>query len=331
MNKPIIALSIPTGIGTNIGGYAGDFGYIARKFSEHFYCIVNPNAVNGGVLSAINHNMAYLEGYLFDSFFRGDISITPQEENKTNKIGVIIDSAIPQNIINVHINTINSLKMVQGIETIGIEYTKEPAGVEIVIENNISSGNLKNPNTILEATEKLIKKGAEAIAVVCFFGEDAEDINYSNANGIDPIGGVEAIISHLITKEFKIPAAHAPAFSDIDISQKIENKKVASELISSTYLPCVMQGLSIAPKIKKYNEGKIKNKDVKYLIVPYDALGSISVLSCNQNNVKIITINNETVLDITKEKLNLSVYKNYESYEKCLENITEKTIIQKNK
>ncbi len=331
MNKPIVALSIPTGIGANIGGYAGDFGYIAREFSKYFYCIVNPNAVNGGILSAINNDMAYLEGHLFDDFFKGNISITPKKENKTNKIGVIFDSAIPQNIINVHLNTINALKMVQGIETIGIEYTKKPVGVEIIIENNISSGNLNNPNAIVEAAEKLIQKGAQAIAIICYFNEDAEDINYSNANGIDPIGGIEAVISHIITQKFKIPAAHAPAFLNIDISEKIENPKVSSEMISSTYLPCIMQGLSIAPDINKNNKGKINNKDVQYLIVPYDAMGSPAVLSCIKHNIKIITVKNRTMLNVTKEKMNISVYKEYESYEKCLENIIKETKTMKNR
>ena len=330
MNKPIIALSIPTGIGANIGGYAGDFGYIAREFSKYFYCIVNPNAVNGGILSAINNDMAYLEGYLFDDFFKGNISITPKKENKTNKIGVIFDSAIPQNIINVHLNTINALRMVQGIETIEIEYAKKPVGVEIIIKNNISSGNLNNPNAIVEAAEKLIQKGAQAIAVICYFNEDAEDINYSNANGIDPIGGIEAVISHIITQKFKIPAAHAPAFSNIDISEKTENPKVSSEMISSTYLPCIMQGLSIAPDINKNNKGKINNKDVQYLIVPYDAMGSPAVLSCVKHSIKIITVKNKTTLNVTKEKMNINVYKEYESYEECLENIIKEIKIIKN-
>lgn len=322
MEKPIIAISIPTGIGADIGGYAGDFGYIARKFSQNFHTIINPNAVNGGILSAINYDMSYLEGYLFDEFFKGNISITPKKPHETNKIGVIFDCSIPKNIINVHLNTLNALKIVQGIETTGIEYTKNPVGVEIVIENNISTGKIKNPQTILDATEKLIKKGAQAIAVVCFFGEDSEDINYESGNGIDPIGGIEAVISHLVTKEFKIPSAHAPAFYDIDISQKIENPKVASELISSTYLPCVMQGLSIAPDINK-DKGTIKNKDVEFLIVPDDALGSSAVLSSIQNGIKIITVKNKTSLNVNAQKLNFKPYRHFESYEECIKKTKE--------
>jgi len=56
MDKPVIAISIPTGIGADIGGYAGDFGYIAREFAKNFHVVINPNAVNGGILSAINYD-----------------------------------------------------------------------------------------------------------------------------------------------------------------------------------------------------------------------------------------------------------------------------------
>ncbi|MBQ8847961.1 MAG: DUF3326 domain-containing protein [Candidatus Gastranaerophilales bacterium] len=316
MDKPIIAISIPTGIGADIGGYAGDFGHIAREFAKHFHVIVNPNAVNGGILSAINYDMSYLEGYLFDTFFKGDIQIFPKKLYETNKIGVIFDCAIPKDILNVHLNTISALKMVQGIDIDEIEYTNKNVGVELKIENGISYGSLKNPNEILHSAEKLIKKGVEAIAVVCFFGEDSEDFDYSNGCGVDPIGGVEAVISHLITKEFKIPCAHAPAFYEIDISSNIVNPKVSSELISSTYFPCIAQGLSIAPKITQKNG--IKNTDVKYLIVPYDALGSSAVLSCIENNIKIITVKNKTVLNVDYNKLKIKPYKQFDTYKECL-------------
>lgn len=319
MKKPIVAISIPTGIGADIGGYAGDFGYIAREFSKYFHVIINPNAVNGGILSAINYDMSYLEGYLFDEFLKGSISIAPKKPYETNKIGVIFDSAIPKNILNVHLNTLSALKMVQGIDTYAIEYTQEPIGVEIEIQNGISTGKLNNPNALLKAAFNLIQKGVEAIAVVCFFGQDYEDENYSLAQGIDPIGGIEAVISHLIAKEFQIPTAHAPAFCEIDISEKIENPKVSSELISSTYLPCIMQGLSIAPKISK--NGEITSKDVKYLIVPYDALGSGAVLSSIQNGISVITIKNKTILNVTAQKLNFTPTLYFESYEECVKKI----------
>ncbi len=326
-NKPIIAISIPTGIGANIGGYAGDFGYIAREFSKYFYTIINPNAVNGGILSAINYDMSYLEGYLFDEFFKGNFGIIPKKPYETNKLGIIFDCAIPKNILNVHINTINALKMVQGIETIAIEYTKKEVGIEIKIENGISVGNIKNPDELLKCSKNLINKGIDAIAVVCYFNEDSEDENYTNANGIDPIGGIEAVISHLIAKEFNIPTAHAPAFLDIDISEKIENPKVSSELISSTYLPCIMQGLSIAPKITtKRTENAIFNTDVSYLISLYDAMGSSSVLSCNENNINIVAVKNTSTLNVTPNKIGTNSIEVFESYEECLKTLKKRLL-----
>ena len=324
INKDIIALQLPTGIGADIGGYAGDFGHIAREFSKYFHVIINPNAVNGGILSAINYDMSYLEGHLFDEFFKGNIGIIPKKPYDTNKIGVIFDSEIPEDILNVHINTINALKMVQGIKTIAIEKTRKNIGIEIKIDKGISYGNVKNPDELLYSAQKLISKGAEAIAVVCYFKDDIEDINYENGQGIDPIGGLEAVISHMITKEFNIPCAHSPAFSDIDISTKIENPKVSSELISSTYLPCIMQGLSIAPKItSKFEENAIYNKNVKYLITLYDAMGSASVLSCKKSNTKLIAVKNKSALDVTPEKLSLDNIDIYETYEECLKTITK--------
>ncbi len=325
INKPVISISIPTGIGANQGGYAGDFGYIARKFSEFFHLIINPNAVNGGILSAINSDMSYLEGWLFDEFLKGNIGIIPKKNYQTNKIGIIFDKAIPDNIMNIHINTLNALKMVQGMAISQIEITKEEVGVEIKIENNISYGNIKNSDTLLDSAKKLIKGGAEAIAVVCYFGEDCENEDYENGAGIDPIGGAEAIISHLIAKEFKIPAAHAPAFKDIDISQKIENEKVSSELISSTYLPCIIQGLATAPDITtKHSKDAIFNRDVKYHINTADAMGNPAVLSCIKNNIPIAAVKNNSVLNVTPKKLNIENIEFYETYEKCLKSLRKK-------
>ena len=318
-----IAISIPTGIGAAFGGYAGDFGCIAREFSKHFYTIVNPNAVNGCILSAINYNMGYLEGYLFDEFFKGTISITPKKQFETNKIGVIFDSGIKKDVLNVHLNTISALKMVQGIETVAIEYTKKPVGVEILIENNISSGSIQNPDTIVDASYNLIKKGAEAIAIVCDFHDDQDDENYANAQGIDPIGGVEAVISHLITSEFLIPAAHAPAFNNTEISKKLEHPKVAAECISSTYLPCIMQGLAIAPKICKNNKGEIANKNIEFLLTPYDALGSKAVLSAVKRGIKVVGTDNKTSLNVTADKLNINIYEEYKDYMQWLKSITK--------
>ena len=202
------AFIVPTGIGASIGGFAGDASLWARRFSKHCKLIINPNVVNAACFSGINENMLYVEGYTLDEFFKGNCLL---EESNNNRIGVIFDKSIPNDVLNIHINTINAVKTVYDINVSDIEITDLPVGVEFFITNTgVSMGNVKNIETLKLAGQKLIKKGCDAIAIVCHFPPEEEN-NYSAGIGVDPIGGVEAIISHYISKELKIPCAHAPA------------------------------------------------------------------------------------------------------------------------
>lgn len=310
------AFIVPTGIGASVGGYAGDASPYAAKFSQISKLIVNPNVVNAGCFSGINNNMFYVEGYSIDSFFKGEINIKPSVHNK---IGVVFDRAIPEDVLNVHINTINAVKAVYGIDVIGYEITNENVGVEFKVEeNNISTGNVLNIETMLDASKNLIQRGAEAIALVCLF-EDPEDNNpdYANGIGTDPVGGVEAILSHYISKELLIPCAHSPAFNDYQIYSKLVDGRAASEYITPTFLPCILIGLSSAPQLVKDNGISIDELD--YLVMPYDALGSVPVFEAVKRNIKVFAVKeNSSALNITAEKISSSIIK-MSDYETCLD------------
>ena len=109
------AFIVPTGIGASIGGFAGDASRFARRIAQKHKLIVNPNVVNAACFSGITDNMLYVEGYSLDSFFKNEISLNP---SKNNKIGVVFDKSIPQDVINIHINTINAVKIVYDPEEI---------------------------------------------------------------------------------------------------------------------------------------------------------------------------------------------------------------------
>lgn len=295
------AFIIPTGVGASIGGFAGDASCYAREFSKKAKLIVNPNVVNAGVFSGINENMFYVEGFTLDEFFKGNLNLKPSQNNK---IGIIFDKAIPQDVLNIHINTVGAVQVVYGVNVAGYEVTDENVGVEFFInEHGISAGAVKNPETLYRATEKLINRGAEAIVIVCLFDDPQEDnLEYANGFGVDPVGGVEGIISHCISKKFKVPCAHSPAFTDYSISTELVNPKSASEYITPTFLPCVLLGLNNAPKIVQ-SEG-ISIEALDFLVMPYNSLGSTPVFEALKRNIKIYAIKeNSTLLDITNEKL----------------------------
>lgn len=302
-NEKIGAFIVPTGIGASIGGYAGDASPYAREFAKHSKLIVNPNVVNAASFSGITDNMYYTEGYTLDSFFKGEINLIP---STNNKIGIIYDKAIPQDVLNVHINTQNAVKAVYGHDIHAFEITDSEVGVEFYMtDEGISVGNVKNISTIGRACQKLIDKGCEAIAIVCLF-EDSEEENqdYSNGVGVDPVGGVEAIISHYVSKTFKIPCAHSPAFVDYSVYPNLVNPKAAAEYVTPTFLPCILLGLAQAPKITTDLSCGINVSNLDYLVMPYNSLGSVPVFEALKNNIPTYAIlENKTELNVSKEKL----------------------------
>ena len=61
--------------------------------------------------------------------------------------------------------------------------------------------------------------------------------------------------------------------------------------------------------------------DVDFIVVPYNAVGSIPVIEAYKRNIKIYAvIENKTVLDVTFDKLNLNceIFDSYEDLLKIL-------------
>lgn len=314
-NQQLGAFIVPTGIGASIGGYAGDASLWARKFAEFSRLIVNPNVVNAGCFSGINENMFYVEGYTLDEFFRGNLCLVP---SKNNKIGVVLDKSISREVLNIHINTINAVKTIYGIDVI-YEVTPEEVGVDFFVDKSgISVGSAKNIETVLRTSKELLNKGANAIAVVCKFKDDLQNENYEKGIGVDPVGGVEAIISHYISRELKVPCAHSPAFEDFSISTEIVSPKASAEYITPTFLPCVLLGLHNAPKI--IDNGALSIHNLDFLIMPYNSLGSIPVFEAVKRGIKVFAVKeNESVLNVTKDLLYLDGITEVNTYEDCLE------------
>lgn len=312
INQKFAIMAVPTGIGASVGGYAGDASGAAREISEKIPLIVNPNVVNAAVFSGITDNMLYVEGWSLNEFVRGNLGLLP---SSNNKIGVIFDKAIPKNVLNIHINTINAVKTVYGIDIIGYEITDTPVGVEFfTTEKDISSGALDCPETLIEAGKKLISRGAQVLAVVCLFEEPPED-DYESGEGVDIVGGVEAVISHYISKELFCPCVHAPAFADVSIQDSIVSPKCSAEYITPTFLPCLLFGLNNAPLLTKNLDKSITNKNIHSLLMPYDSLGSSIVFDSLKNNIPVYAIKeNTSVLDVDKRTLGVDSIVELETY-----------------
>ena len=299
-------LVIPTGIGCEIGGFAGDALPAAKLLASATGCLVtHPNVMNGGALSEKDERIFYVEGYSLDRFARAEIGLKKVNQQK---IGIIFDKNIENEILLRHLQVADACIATLGIDIASYEITDEPVGIVISEElPGLSSGYIRNSETLIKAGKSLINRGITAIAIVTRFQDDMdlENINlYREGKGIDVIAGVEAVISHLISKYLKVPCAHAPALAPIDLKVNLDPRAAAEE-IGYTFLPSVLIGLSTAPDLIDLKD--LNNKitvyphDIESIVVPNGALGGEAVLACMERDLNVITVKNEGMLNVSSK------------------------------
>lgn len=307
-----VALIIPTGIGASIGGFGGDAMTLLPLLASVCDMVVtHPNVANAACFQTLPGNVLYVEGYALDRFFEGRWHLQPIRQNR---VGVILDAGIPPDMEMLHRNTIQAVETVYGVAINGTEKTEMPVSLEIVIgESGRSTGRINNPEVLLAAGQRLIDSGTEAIAVCCLMPEVPRsdlEADYQSGQGVDPIAGLEAMISHWMVSQLELPVAHAPVF-DWETAQPVTDKlldpRSASEFIVSTFLPCVLTGLAKAPQYTTApSSGSLDITALSALIVPADALGSVPVFAALERKIPVLAVeNNETVMAATAEALNI--------------------------
>ncbi len=302
---------VPTGIGCEIGGFAGDALPAAKLLASASGCLItHPNVMNGGTLSQIDKKILYVEGYSLDRFAKGEIGLKKVNQQK---LGIIFDSSIEKDLLVRHCQVVDACISTLGINIKSYVITEKPIGV--VIEDGskgISGGYIENPDTLISAGKKLIDKGITAIAVIARFPDDHDNVHtnrYREGKGVDPIAGVEAIISHLISKFLQVPCAHAPALMPIEMDESLDPRAAAEE-IGYTFLPSVLLGLSQAPDLVElpliHEDLILSPNQIKFLVAPSGALGGEAVLASMEKGVDIISVKNTSVLDIDNKRLGYS-------------------------
>lgn len=309
-----MVLIVPTGIGASIGGYAGDALPVARAIAS--CCdrlIAHPNVLNGASLYWPLPNTFYVEGYGLDKFAAGSWGLRPVHQNR---IGLILDRAIEPDLRLRHLQAADAARATLGLNLTDYVITDAPLGVELrTAASGASWGTIQNPDSLLRAAEVSITKAkAEAIAVVARFPENIDsqiEQNYRQGKGVDPVAGAEAVISHLIVRQFQIPCAHAPACSPPPLDPHLSPRSAAEEL-GYTFLPCVLVGLSRAPQFvtvpPSSHPSDIWADQIDAIIVPATACGGSAILSLSQSQALIIAVEeNKTQMQVTPEKVAIEV------------------------
>lgn len=302
---------IPTGVGAAMGGYAGDALPVVRAIAQVAdRVITHPNVLNGASLYWPLPNVFYVEGYGLDQFAAGHWGLRPVHQNK---IGLLLDQGIEPELRWRHLQVADAARATLGLNLTDYVVTDQPLGVELrTAASGATWGTIQHPDSLLRGAERLIKEaGAEAIAIVARFPDDEgspELQSYRHGQGVDPLAGAEAVISHLLVRQFRVPCAHAPALSPLPLDPEISPRSAAEEL-GYTFLPCVLAGLSRAPQYVTSTTAQahaIWASQVDALVVPAGACGGAATLSLSQTATTLITVaENTTRMQVSAEVLGM--------------------------
>lgn len=304
---------VPTGIRCDYGGYAGDSAPAANLLAAAAdFLVTHPNAVNASDLNEMAPGILYVEGKMLDDFCLGYIGL---QRVPANRVGTVIDPSGAQYLAEVQ-NLLDAARASAGIDCARHRLLKEPLGVRVgFADSGSATGSLDRPDILLSGVEELIESGADAVGgVSVILGvEDAMFQDYLDGQCPNPSGAVEAIVTHLVSKIFRIPSAHAPLPYYQDAREGMSrNPRAAAEFISRPHYFCVLKGLHRAPRpvaldgLEAPPAGVITLNDIGAVVAPASALGGIPMLASAYSGIPIIAVReNHTILDVGLARLPL--------------------------
>jgi hypothetical protein len=313
---------IPTGIRCEFGGFAGDACPVTNVLaSTADFLVTHPNAVNASELNEMADNVLYVEGKSLDDFLLGHLGLL---RVVSNKIGTFVDGTGAQ-YSDAIVHTLNAARAVKGIDCEIYTVVHEELGIEIEwSQSGSAAGTVLRPEAILAAVDFLRAHGADAVGGVSVIHGVTKEMFSKHLRGEipNPSGAVEAIITHLISKIFRIPTAHAPLpyYQDLKESDTA-NPRASAEFISTPHYFCVLKGLARAPRLvpianlENVPAHLISVNNIGAIIMPATCLGGIPALAAEFSGIPLIAVkDNRTILDLTNKKMRMPNVVEVDSY-----------------
>lgn len=299
-----VVMIIPTGLGCEIGGHAGDACPSARILAA--CCdrlIIHPNVVNGSDLNEMTDNMLYVEGSMLDRFLEGKIRL---KEVMYNRIILAVNPPIRHE----YVNSASAARSNLGAE-VSIVALETPLILRATTSNNdgTATGDITGWKELVAqlSDDKFSDFDALAISTPVDVDESIAR-EYVNTAGVNPWGGVEAMASRLISEALDMPVAHAPcAGSDVlDGFNEVVDPRMSAEFVSISYIHCILKGLHKAPRPIRNGSG-LSFEDVDCLISPAGCWGRPHH-ACLKAGIPVVCVReNHTAIEINGGKPNIFV------------------------
>ena len=283
-----VVLLVPTGIGAEIGGHAGDAGPVASLLAS--VCdtlITHPNVVNASDINELPSNSLYVEGSVISRLLCGTVGL---QRIRSNRVLVVIDDHPDPLFTNSAINTVNAARATYGLSCPQvIRMSRSPKLKARFASSGRAVGRVEQLRPICDALHDARRHyDAVAISSVIDVPHSFHTEYFQRQGGmVNPWGGVEAIFTHALSSIFNVPTAHAPMFESQEIANTdpgIVDPRMAAEAVSLTFLQCLLKGLHRSPKLVQIGEGTpgITAAHVSCLVVPRGCVGLPTLAALDQ-------------------------------------------------
>ncbi len=302
-----VALVIPTGIDSEIGGEDGDATPVARMLAQDCdNLILHPNVVNASDLNEMPSNSLYVEGNTLSRFLYGVVGL---KKVRSNKILLVVDET---EFTDYSINSVGAARASFGIDCEVLRIKDLYRSEVKYTGSGRASGEVRDIDKMLKVVwDYRSKHGFDALAISSYIhAPKGLAMRYFSEDMINPWGGVEAMITHSVSQSLELPTAHAPMMEDLETMNQelpVVHPRKAAEAVSITFLHCVLKGLHKSPQIitkqdQREDPSVLTAKNVSALVIPEGCLGQ-PVLAAIDQGIPIIAVKNKNIMKNDLSKL----------------------------
>ncbi len=301
-------LVVPTGIGAEIGGHAGDATPVARLLAS--VCdtlITHPNVVNASDLNEMPANGLYVEGSLLSRFLMGAIGL---RKVRSNRVLVIIDAHPNERFARATVNAVNAARSTYGLRCPRVVVLDPPLPVRgEYTQSGRAAGTVEELERVFDVLDAY-RGEYDAVALSTLVEVDVPHESYFSSRGeiVNPWGGVEAMLTHAISTIYNVPSAHAPMMESTEVANidpGVVDPRMAAEVISLSFLQSVLKGMHTAPRVvtlptetaglspaggEIQREGHtLTARDVSCLVIPDGCIG-LPTLAALEQGIPVIAV-----------------------------------------
>lgn len=290
-------LLVPTGIGSEIGGHAGDAMPVATlAASVADTLILHPNVVNGSDIMELPSNAYYVEGSVISRLLAGAVGL---RSVRSNRVLTVVDHHEVQKYTNAAVNSVSAARLSFGLDALEV-HELEPR-VRLKATYTTSGRAVGEVSELDGLLDLLDRRRAEYDAVAISTQIEVPfsyHVDYYAAQGamVNPWGGVEAIFTHAISSLYDVPTAHAPMLESPSIETLdvgVVDPRMAAEAISIAFFTCVLKGLHHSPAVVRLDgpppDDVLAAEQVSCLVVPDKVVG-LPILAAVEQGIPVIAV-----------------------------------------